>query len=147
MSAFWRKWMTVWCWAVFLFGVVLAGGGLVATSGPVRIIFNLLNGPGELNLDPHMHFSLAVLGAVTIGWSITLAAAIKAANQLGKDRGKPIWALITASVLSWYVIDSSLSVATGFWLNAVPNTGFIGAYLLAVVSSGVFSKVAQATTR
>lgn len=139
MSAFWQNWMTGLCLAMGLFGVVLAGGGLEATSGPVRIVFDLLNGPGELDLDPHMRFSLAVLGAVSIGWSLTLLAAVQAANKVGKPLSKPIWVLVTASVVSWYVIDSTLSVMTGFGLNVVPNTVLIAAYLLPVIRSGVLS--------
>jgi hypothetical protein len=139
MSGFWRSWLIGWCGAVGLFGVVLAGGASEATSGPTRIVFDLLNGPGELVLAPLLRFSLAVLGAVTIGWSVTLLAAIRAASQLGKS-GRPIWMLITVSVLSWYVIDSSLSIATGFGLNAVPNTGFVAAFLLPVIRSGVLGR-------
>lgn len=136
MSDFWRHWLTVWCWAVGLFGVILAGGALDLTSGPTRAMFTFLNGPGELDLNPYLRFSLAVLGAVTIGWSLTLFAAIRAAIQLGK-LGKPIWIWVTAATVSWFVIDSSLSIATGFGLNAVPNTGFLAAYLLPVIRSGV----------
>lgn len=137
MTGFWKNWMIGWCWAVGLFGVVLAMGGLEATSGPVRIIFALLNGPGEFAINHHMRFSLAVLGAVTIGWSITLLAATKAANQLDLQTGKSIWGLITVSVTSWFVIDSTLSVLTGFALNAVPNTVFMAAFLLPVLRCDV----------
>jgi hypothetical protein len=139
MSSFWRNWMTGFCLATGLFGIILAGGGFEITSGPTRLIFDLLNGPGQLQLDSHMRFSLAVLGAVTIGWSLTLLAAVQAANRLGKRLGKPIWILVTASVVSWYVIDSSLSIATGFGLNAIPNTVFMAAFLLPVIRSGVLS--------
>ena len=137
MSDFWRNWMTVWCWAVGLFGIILAGGSFEVTSGPVRIIFDLLNGSGKFDLNSPLRFSLAVLGAVTIGWSITLLAAVRAANQLGKKLGKPIWVLATASAVTWFVIDSILSIATGFGLNAIPNTLYIVAYLLPVIRSGV----------
>lgn len=140
MTGFWKNWLTGWCWAVCLFGVVLAMGGVEATSGPVHIIFALLNGPGEFTLDHHMRFSLAVLGAVTIGWSITLLAAAKAANQLEEQTGKSIWGLITVSVVSWFVIDSTLSVTTGFALNAVLNTFFMAAFLLPVIRCGLLRR-------
>ena len=32
----------------------------------------------------------------------------------------------------WFVVDSLLSVATGFWRNAIPNTVLLGWYLLLV---------------
>jgi hypothetical protein len=74
-------WMTGWCGAVGLFGVLLVGGGFELTSGPVRVLFDVLNGPGELDLNPYLRFSLAILGAVTIGWSLTLMAVIQAADH------------------------------------------------------------------
>ncbi|MCY6493485.1 hypothetical protein [Leptolyngbya sp. GGD] len=137
MSNFWRNWMTVWCIGIGLFGVTLAAGALEATSEPTRIVFQLLNGPGELNLDSHMRFSLAVLGAVSIGWSITLFAAIQAVNQLDKAASKPIWILVIVSVLTWAAIDTALSIATGFWRNAIPNLVYVLTFLLPVSQSGV----------
>lgn len=130
-------WMTGWCAAVGLFGLILVGGGFEATSGPIRLFFNILGGPGDLDLNPHMRFILAILGAVTIGWGLTLLAVIQAANQLEKEASKSIWIGIAASIVIWYVIDSSLSIATGFWLNAVSNTIFSATFLIPVIRSGI----------
>ena len=130
-------WMTGWCAALGLFGMILAGSGFEVTSGPVRILFDVLNGPGELDLNPYMRFSLALLGAGTIGWSLTLMAVIRVANQLEKQVSQSIWIGITASVVIWYAIDSILSIATGFWLNAVSNTIFSATFLIPVIRSGV----------
>lgn len=130
-------WMTGWCAAVGLFGMILAGSGFEVTSGPVRILFDVLNGPGELDLNPYVRVSLAVLGAVTMGWSLTLMAVIQVANQLEKQVSKRIWIGIAASIVIWYVIDSILSIATGFWLNAVSNTIISATFLIPVIRSGV----------
>ena len=146
MTGFWRTWMTAWCWAVAAFGLVLTGAAFEATSGPVRLLFAALHGPEPLDLTAQMRFSEAVLGAVTLGWSVTLMAAIQAANLLG-DRGRPVWGLIVARVVVWWVIDSALSVATGYGLNAVPNTVFLGAFLLPILRSGVLGAGAAAGRR
>lgn len=130
-------WMTGWCVALGLFGMILAGSGFEATSGPVRILFDVLNGPGELDLNPYVRVSLALLGAVTMGWSLTLMAVIQVANQLEKQVSKRIWIGIAASIVIWYVIDSILSIATGFWLNAVSNTIFSATFLIPVIRSDV----------
>lgn len=137
MSEFWRKWLSVWCGGVLLFGVVLAGGAFEATSGPVRAVLALLDGPGEPSFDPHLRFSLALMGAVSIGWGITLFAAIRAAGEIGGAQARRLWLGITVSVIAWYGIDSALSVATGFARNAIPNTLLLAGYLLPVVRSGV----------
>jgi hypothetical protein len=136
MPKFWRNWLTGWCGAVALFGLVLTGAAFAATSGPTRLLFALLNGPSPLDLDAQMRFTLAVLGAVTFGWSLTLVAAIQAAHQLDQ-RGRPVWRQITLSVLAWFVVDSGLSVATGYGLNAIPNTIFVLGFLAPVIRSGV----------
>ena len=130
-------WMRGWCAAIGLFGMVLVGGGFEATSGPIRLFFEFLNGPGELDLNPHIRFILAILGAVTIGWGLTLMAVIQAHWQLGKQASKSIWMGIAASIVIWYVMDSILSIATGFWLNAVSNTIFSATFLIPIIRSGV----------
>lgn len=140
MNKFWQNWLTVWCGAVALFGVVLAGGALEATSYPVYFTLNMLNGAEEITFDAAMRFSLAVMGAVSIGWGITLFAAIKAANQLNRQTSRQVWFLITLSVVSWYVIDSILSVVTGFWMNTIPNTVYMATFLLPIVVNRVLKK-------
>jgi len=136
MTIFWRNWLSAWCWGVALFGLVLAGAGLEAPSGPPRLIFGLLNGPNSPVLNAQMRFSVALMGAVTLGWALTLRVALGAAHALG-DRARPTWRGITVSLLVWYVVDSSLSVATGFGLNAVSNTVIVAAFLLPILRGGV----------
>ena len=53
------------------------------------------------------------------------------------DQAWPVWILVTSSVAVWYAIDTALSLATGFGLNAIPNTIFLAAFLLPIVCSGV----------
>jgi hypothetical protein len=136
MIGFWRTWLNGWCAVVALFGILLAGGAAEATSGPVRALLDLLNGPELLVIDGPMRFALAVLGAVTIGWSLTLYAAIDAARRLG-PAGGPIWRMILASALVWFVIDSALSMATGFSLNLIPNTLFVAGLIAPLAAGGV----------
>jgi hypothetical protein len=136
MTGFWRTWMTAWCWAVMGLGVMLTGAAFEATSGPTRLLFAVLNGPEPLELSAQMRFSEAVLGAVTLGWGLTLMAAIGAANLLG-DAGRPVWRMIVASVLVWWCVDSALSMATGYGLNVVTNTLFVAAFLLPILRTGV----------
>ena len=141
MSRFWRTWTIGWCWAVSLFGLILAASAFEATSGPTRLLFGLLNAHAALDLDAPMRFCLGILGAVTVGWSLTLLAAVQAAHLLG-DRARPIWMLVIGSLVVWYVVDSALSVATGFGLNLLPNTIFAAAFLLPIIGGGVLKSPA-----
>ena len=135
MNGMWKNWMVAWCGGVILFGVVLAAGGLPATDGAVTFLYNLLGGlaPGELNLDAlGMRFSIALMGAVTIGWGLTILLLLPAVHV----GGAPAWRGLTLALAAWYVIDGALSAATGFALNIVPNTALAVAYLVPVMASG-----------
>ena len=107
-----------------------------ATSGPVRFVLTTLHGPGTMVLDPTLRFSLAVMGAVSLGWTATLAVILRQAMALG-DQGRGLWTAITAGLVTWFVIDSTLSVATGFGLNVLPNLILAGMYGVGLVGSGV----------
>lgn len=139
MTGFWRGWFLIWCLAIGLFGAVLSGGAFEATSGPVRLVLTSLQGPSAPQLDATLRFSLAVMGAVSIGWAVTLAFIIRAAIQL-EDRSRPLWNAISAGMVSWFVIDSTLSVATGFGLNVLPNIALAGMYLVGLFGSGVLRR-------
>ena len=139
MSVFWRNWLTVWGWAVALFGLALAGAGLAATDGPTRLLFGVLNGPEALVLNAQMRFAMALMGAVTFGWALTLLVTFDAAHRLGAAGGA-IWRGVIVSAATWYVIDSGLSIATGFGLNAVSNTLLMAGLLLPLLASGVLRR-------
>jgi hypothetical protein len=138
MSPFWKTWLSLWCWGVGIFGAVLAGAGLEATTGPTRFILETLSGRA-IPFTPELHFSNAVLGAVTLGWAVTIYAALQAAHQLGTAAG-PIWRLIALSGVVWYVVDSALSIATGFAPNAIINTVILAAFLGPMFASGVLAR-------
>lgn len=139
MSTFWRSWLLVWCVGVFVFGLVLAGGAFEATSGPVRMIYESLRGPGDLVLDPAMRFTLAVMGCVSLGWAVTMFLMMRVAFSLG-ERARPVWVGLTLGVLVWFVTDSTLSVATGYGLNVVPNTLLLSTYLIGVFAGGALKQ-------
>jgi len=135
MQGLWKTWMTLWCWAVILFGIILAAGGLPAADGPVALLYGLLGnlGADALQLDtPGFRFSVALMGAVTIGWGLTILFLLPAIHAAGA----PAWRGLTAALVIWYVIDGALSAATGFALNILPNTALAIAYLVPVLASG-----------
>jgi hypothetical protein len=138
MTGFWKTWMIVWCWMVFGFGVVLA---LAAFPGPdiaAALFYDLVEWPldGAVTFEPRARFTVAILGAVTIGWALTIFGMIKAAETVGP----PVWRALTTALVVWYVIDSALSILTGVPVNAVSNTVLLVTYLVPVLASGVLQK-------
>jgi hypothetical protein len=143
MSAFWRTWLNAWAWVVIVFGLVLAGGGLDATDTVAEAAFAIVGGGAPLEWTPHLRFSVALMGAVTMGWGVTYLALFMAAHRLGADAA-PVWRLAMIGMVAWFVIDSALSVATGFWMNAVSNTGLAIGCLVPVLASGAMNGSAPA---
>lgn len=132
MNGKWQAQMQLWCGAVMIFGLVLIGGAFEATSAGVNALFAILDGPGPMTWDPVLRFSLALMGAVTLGWGATVLAVVRGTADMPAAQALALWRGITTALLLWYVVDSALSVATGFWRNALSNTVLIGWYLLLV---------------
>lgn len=136
MTGFWRTWMAGWCWAVAVFGLVLTGAAFEATSGPIRLLFSVLNSQLVLDLNAPLRFSLALMGAVTLGWGLTFRVILSATDGLSKSQAAPVWRQTTLAVLVWFVVDSTLSVTTGFAPNAASNLLLVVGYLLPLLRTG-----------
>ena len=135
MSKSYKSWLDAMCGVVVLFGFIMAGGALPASEWPARLLLEWQN-QGPLEIDRAARVTLGVLGGVMCGWGVTLYAAFQAAHMIG-DRGVHIWRLIFGSMIFWFMVDSSLSVATGFALNALMNVGFLLAFVVPIGLSGV----------
>ena len=144
MTTFWRNWLMVWCGAVVLFGAVLTLAASPLTDAPVRALFDVMGPVRDVPMPAELRFAIALMGAVTLGWGLTALAAICTAIRLGPD-GRGLWIGILASVLVWFAVDSSLSIATGFALNAVSNSIILAAFLLPVLLSGVLGQGGSTT--
>jgi hypothetical protein len=83
-----------------------------------------------------MRFAFGLQGALTIGWMLTLMAAVQGAEAVGPA----LWRKILVAMLAWYVIDGAISVMTGFPMNAVSNTLLTVGFLIPVFGSGVLRR-------
>jgi len=137
MSQFWRAWLTVWVAGVLAFGGVLMAAAVPALDGIAVWIMTTMNPTTPATFDDPLRFAVALVGAVTFGWGMTLYAVTRAAIAL-EERGAPIWRILLLTVAVWYAVDSYASVATGFWLNAVSNTVLTIAFLIPIFASGVW---------
>lgn len=137
MGKLWKDWLLVWAIGVTLFGLVLAGGAFAATDMLTRSLFRLFGSPLPLLMDEHHRFSIGLMGAVTMGWGLTYIVAFKALFTLDPANAAPIWRMLLLGSLIWFAIDSTISVATGIWLNAVSNTILLILLLIPVIKNGV----------
>jgi len=142
MSDFQQTWLRVWCMGVAIFGLVLAGGAFEATQGPTMFLMTFMHSSTPEVYDETLRFAIGLMGAVTFGWALTTYQVFEAAHALG-DRAGPIWRGVTLAWGLWFVIDGTISVATGFALNAVSNTVIMALYLVPVLGAGVLGRAGQ----
>lgn len=138
MSSFWSTWIRIWCWGVIAFGIVLATIAVPEVDGPVRALLILFSGdPATADVVglPAVNFGIGIQGALSIGWGLTALALVQTPGIEARQ-----WQAITFAIFLWYVIDSAISVATGFWINAVSNTVIFVAFLIPVLASGVLKR-------
>lgn len=131
MTGMWNAWMQAWCWLVIVFGIVLATAVSPATDAPVRLAMGIIGGAPIRFDDSNLRFAFSLMGALSIGWGLTVLAVARA------GAGAMPWRGITAAVVAWYVIDSAASVATGVPFNAASNTLLLALFLGPVLGSGV----------
>lgn len=135
MSAFWKTWIIFWCWIIIVFGAVLATAGLPALDGFARFAFSVIGGAAvEASYfeTQDFRFAVALMGAVTLGWGLTILFLLPAIHAAGA----PAWRGLMAAMLIWFVIDSAFSVSTGFALNALSNTLLLIGLLVPLLASG-----------
>ncbi len=136
MHGIWRTWMTIWCSAIIGLGAVLSGAALPATDEGARFYFQLISkftSPAAIFDPPAIRLAVAVLGAVLVGWGLTMLGLVRAQNSAAQP-----WRSLTIAIAIWFTVDSVLSIASGYPLNAVANVLFLATYLAPIIGSGVF---------
>ena len=121
---FWVRWLLAASALVILFGMAM-----VIAPGLTRRGFSLLvfGSPGRIDrfgVEAADYVSLvhAVIGGVLVGWGCAL---FHVSRTLFAQGSRDAWALVAVSVGAWFVVDTSYSVWSGYWQNALLNAGFL----------------------
>lgn len=80
----------------------------------------------------YLRFVYGVLGAVMVGWGVSMVWVLIGPYGRGERAG---WLALATPLAIWYVIDSSLSVTQGFWQNAVLNSLFAALFALPLAAT------------
>jgi hypothetical protein len=115
-------------------GLAVFGAALVLLPGTVTRLFAWIAygsaervvafGPDAVAYVQLVH---AILGAMTLGWALTLLAVVAWFWRLNPARA---WLAVAAPAAAWFVLDTGYSLASGFWRNAVFNAAFALAFAL-----------------
>ena len=134
VSPFWCNWLIAVAASIGLFSAVL----LLAPPLGQRIFdviyFFTLEPqplPAERETD-YLRFTNGVLGAVMIGWMVLIAVV---ANGPFRRRERWAWTAIAASMGTWYVVDTTFSLAHGIIGNALFNTAIIAAFVIPLAAT------------
>ncbi len=128
------RWLKLAAELTIAFGILIAAAALPALSLPTGFLVDLIYFPvdGGQPVDADATRLLAAItGGLMTGLGVTIY--LIAAELLSKE---PLLArrMIVAASVSWFVVDSSMSIAAGAWLNAVFNAVFLLMYCAPVWS-------------
>jgi hypothetical protein len=129
----WVNWLTYTAEFTVLFGLFM-----VLAPGLTQQAFGLLifQDPEHFaafhsQATAYIELAHAVMGSVMVGWGALMFMLVRKLNA--KD-AKETCRMIAVSVLLWYVPDTAFSLYSGFWQNAVLNTGFAVLYAVPLVA-------------
>ncbi|MDF1792991.1 MAG: hypothetical protein P1U88_13825 [Thalassobaculaceae bacterium] len=145
MQGIWKVWMTVWCAIAIILGLELAGAALPSTDFGARVYVALISGfvwEGGLFDAPGMRFAVGVMGAILLGWGVTMLVLVRTPGLPGA-----LWRGVTAAMVLWFAVDSALSMVTGYPINAAINAVFLATYLVPLVASGALRSGSGPLTR
>lgn len=114
------------------FGVIIAAAAVPALQAPTALLLDLVYLPLDGTPSPSGHDARllsAISGGVLIGWGLMiwlLATTLYAKEPVVCRR------IILTSIIAWFVVDSSMSIAAGAILNAFFNIGFLLVFALPV---------------
>lgn len=126
------RWLRIGAAVTVGFGLLVAVAAVPALSGPAALLLDLIYFPldgAEATGAPADRLLSAIGGGVMVGWGTMLWIV---AGEVYPDNPELGRRLILASVVTWFVIDSSMSVAAGAPLNVVGNLGFLLIFVLPV---------------
>jgi hypothetical protein len=132
-SPFWWRWLIVVTVIILAFGIAMA-----VVPGPVSRMFNfILYFPKsrETFEAPAMAYILlfqGVLGGTMTGWSMALLLVLMGPFRHGSREG---WIILAVSLTSWFIPDTTFSLWTGFWQNAVLNAVFLALFAIPLAAT------------
>ena len=116
-----KKWLKVTAVVVGSFGPVFALGSMAATSEPARLTLDILSWPldgATTYASPDTRFLSALTGGFLLGWGVLIW---RLSSDIYDAAPEAVRRTVLASLLSWFVLDSAGSIASGNVSNALFN--------------------------
>lgn len=128
-STFWTHWLLTVSAGVAIFGLLLVLAPGLTRQGFSLLVYTSADRLDAFGAEQVRYLSLvhAVLGSVMVGWGVALFLVTK---LLFNQEGRLGWKLIAGSVAAWFLPDTTYSLLSGYWQNAVLNTVFLALYAI-----------------
>lgn len=112
---------------VVLFGLLLVLQPALARQGFSLLVYASAHRIDSMGAEQVRYVSLvhAVIGGVMTGWGAMLLYVTRMLLAVGHKVG---WYAIALSLIAWFVPDTTYSLLSGFWQNAVLNTAFLALF-------------------
>lgn len=119
---------------VIVFGLALVLAPVLAMQGFSLLVYADPGRIASFGEEPARYAALAhaVLGSVMVGWGAALVVVARALFARGDPTG---WNIIAASVGAWVVPDTSYSLLSGFWQNALLNGIFLILFAVPLIAT------------
>lgn len=122
---FHKFWLIITAVVVGAFGPVFFLGTMVSTLEPARLSLDILSWPIDgvpTYTSQEMRFLSALTGGFLLGWGVMIGC-LRA--WLYDTAPEPVRRVVLTSLVSWFILDSAGSIASGIPSNAVFNVFFL----------------------
>lgn len=122
---FWQRWLSIFSWAVVIFGVGMA----LLNRTPLFALFDAQVNPAfwsqnpvPIGVDEFQGWIYGIFGAAMAGWGVFLVFLTRYPFQ-HKQRWS--WMCFLLGLLLWYILDTGISLYFGVVFNAIFNTAIM----------------------
>ncbi|NEQ70319.1 MAG: hypothetical protein F6J86_46105 [Symploca sp. SIO1B1] len=128
-SSLWVRWLFVASASFILFGLFLVVAPTIARQGFSLLIYSSPSRLNTFGTEQIRYVSLAhaVIGGIMVGWGAALLLITRELVAKGNRLG---WQLLAISLGSWFIPDTTYSLLSGYWQNAVLNLVFLSIFAI-----------------
>lgn len=140
IPAFWFRWLQAATGGTIVFGLVLAALPELTRQGFGLLVYGQAGALAAFGpaVQPYLMLAHGVMGSVMVGWGLALWLTLRGPFRRGERHG---WDVFAVSLVGWFVPDTTVSLWTGLWPNAVLNTVFALAFAVPLIATrGCFGR-------
>ncbi len=128
------SWLKTASFILVGFGLLMFSTIFTPTAAILDALFDLAFLPIDANQAVNSDSAwllTAITAGILVGWGEMIYLVTTRVYATDPSTGR---AIILPAILAWYVVDSTGSVLSGGWFNAVMNLGFLALFLVPLIA-------------